>query len=51
MTPFEPHWYKAELARAAAEEQRKKTWGHPMDLLLAIAFVVVLTCLFVGVFG
>jgi hypothetical protein len=44
-------WYEAELARLQSLEQHPqgKTWSHPADLLIAVLFVVVLTCLFLGV--
>lgn len=48
---FRPAWYDAELARL--HDQRcecAETWSHPTDVLLAAAFVIVLTLLFVGVF-
>lgn len=53
MSPFEPRWYQSERARMEAQRahQSNETWGHPTDILIAIAFVAVLTCLFVGVFG
>ena len=52
-TDFRPAWYDAELARLESLEERPqgKTWGHPTDVLLIIGLVIVLTCLFVGVFG
>ena len=45
-------WYEAELARLASLEEHPqgRTWDHPTDVLIAIAFVIVLTLLFVGVF-
>jgi hypothetical protein len=49
---FRPAWYEDELARL--QDQRcdcAETWAHPMDVLLAIAFVLVLTAVFVGWFG
>lgn len=51
-TDFRPAWYDAELARLESLEERPqgKTWGHPTDVLFAIGLVIVLTCLFVGVF-
>lgn len=50
-TEFRPAWYDQEMARL--QDQRcecAETWTHPVDVLLAVAFVVVLTLLFVGVF-
>ena len=49
---FRPAWYDAELARL--QDQRcecAETWAHPVDVLLAVAFVIVLTLLFVGAFA
>lgn len=53
MSPFEPRWYESERARleALAAHERRKTWGHPTDVLIVIVFVAVLTGLFVGFFG
>lgn len=53
---FDPQWYierRAELAQLADELKAdpNKTWGHPMDWVLAVSFIVVLTLAFVGVFG
>jgi hypothetical protein len=50
--PYRPQWYEDELNRLAELEEHPqgKTWAHPMDVLLAIAFVLVLTAVFVGVF-
>lgn len=53
MSDFRPQWYVQELERLESlkEHPQGKTWSHPADLLIAIAFVVVVTLLFVGVFG
>jgi hypothetical protein len=52
MNDFRPAWYVQELERLESlkEHRQGKTWAHPMDVLLAIAFVLVLTAVFVGVF-
>lgn len=52
-TDFRPAWYETELARLESlkEHPQGKTWAHPADLLIAVALVVVVTLLFVGVFG
>ena len=49
---FRPAWYQAEMDRL--QDQRcecAETWAHPVDVLLAVAFVAVLTLLFVGAFA
>jgi hypothetical protein len=53
MSDFRPAWYVQELERLESlkEHRHGKTWGHPTDVLLVIGLVIVLTCLFVGVFG
>jgi hypothetical protein len=45
-------WYEDELARLAALEEHPqgRTWAHPADVLIAIAAVVVVTLLCLGVF-
>ena len=50
--PYRPQWYEDELERLASLEEHPhgRTGTHPMDVLLAIAFVLVLTAVFVGVF-
>ena len=52
MNDFRPAWYVQELERLESLKERPqdRTWGHPMDVALAIAFVLVLTAVFVGVF-
>jgi hypothetical protein len=51
-TDFRPAWYQAEMDRIA--DQRCKcaeTWTHPTDVLFLIAFVAVMTAIFVGWFA
>jgi len=45
-------WYEAELARLQSLEEHPQgpTWGHPTDLPIAAAAVIVVTLLFVGAF-
>ena len=46
---YEPDWYKREMERIELEsERRNKTWGHPMDWVLAIGFVSVLVAVVKG---
>lgn len=51
--PYRPQWYEDELDRLASLEEHPqgRTWSHPTDVLLAIAFVAVLTAVFVGAFA
>lgn len=45
-------WYEAELKRLQSIEEHPtgKTWAHPTDVLLAVAAVVVIALLCLGVF-
>lgn len=49
---FRPAWYQAEMDRL--QDQRcecAETWKHPMDIVFAIAFVLLLTAIFIKVFA
>lgn len=50
---FDPQYVdqRAELAKLAEELKAdpNKTWGHPMDWVLAVAFAVVVVCVCLGV--
>ena len=55
MRDYEPDWYlqeteriKAEMRRDEIKRDRNRTWSHPMDWVLAIAFVAVLVWLVMG---
>jgi hypothetical protein len=50
---FRPAWYEDELERLASLEEHPhgRTWSHPTDVLFLIAFVALMTAIFVGWFG
>jgi hypothetical protein len=51
--PYRPQWYEDELDRLASLEEHPhgRTWSHPTDVLFLIAFVALMTAIFVGWFG
>jgi uncharacterized membrane protein YidH (DUF202 family) len=53
MNDFRPAWYVQELERLESLKERPqdRTWGHPVDALLAVGLVVVLACVALGVFA
>ena len=51
-TQFRPAWYEAEMARLQDQKcDCAETWKHPMDIVFAIAFVLLLTAIFIKVFA
>lgn len=54
MSDYRPQWYVDELARLdyidrLNQKPSDRTWGHPVDFVLAIALVAAVAALVLGV--